>query len=674
MHGLDPPGIHRARRTLAWPIGRRVVSSGAAAPRWRLGWPTGVGAVAALAAIVVFASAAGAAPPPYTNAVLADSPTAYWRLGEAPGATTAVDASGHSNAGTYHTVTLGNDGGLETDGDTSATFSSGSWVDLGAAGNFDGGDGYGPMTVELWISTLADGETIIYRPDQVLSQTWSVYVDSSGRIGAVMPNSTGNPMYFGGSGPPIPVDDGAWHHVVVANDGGTGGYIRIWVDGTEQDTEKVVQTCPKGGSCPLSDVPSGTNPLTLGTGPYGPFTGDIDEVAVYNHVLTNAQVNAHYTSGETYSDASDQPTLTEAQRTQALNIVTSDPRFSAVIGSTSYSVTSTSAWTKLSGGLLGAEVDVDWATPQSINYAWPDIRYDDSEASTPPYTELTDSETYSDVTGLRILVDLNRGVMVSMQPDGTAEDPPAVDQSSQYEVNAPSGDVGGYDSSLRRIYIDGDWFWNFDFSSDQIRPGSVESRSKVDMPVNLIWWNLADVTKAKDALVDYGFHEGCAAGSLNCLRDQLRWAAELQHMKLKDGRPSQDPTSRGSVTHLAQWDQDRGAVQGWPVKGIRHHYRIYAPSPDVGGDDRMYNLDWSFYVVATSHIDRDDHCHEAHLPNCHQWSGMNEDAERYIRKKAIAAGYVVDANAVNMRNGHDPRPRGRKRFQNNGLATKIRLP
>jgi hypothetical protein len=613
----------------------------------------------AVVAGLLLTVSAGAAPAPYVNAVLADSPVAYWRLGEAPGATTAVDATGHGNNGTYNGVTLGTDSGLETDANTSATFSSGSWANVGDAGGFDGGD----FTVEAWISTITDDTTVMYRPDSVRGSNWSIGVDSTGRITAqvVNPDSPFTPLFFGGAGPAIQVDDGAWHHMVVSND---AAYIRIWVDGVEQDTAKVVQECPKAGCALAFDPPAPTTPVRIGNG----FVGDVDEVAVYNHVLSNARMNAHYTSGETYSDASDQPSLTDSQRAQATSIVTNDPRFLAIAGP-GYTVSTPTAWVKLSGGLIGAEVDVTLGSTQTITTNWPDISYDDTESMSPPYSEGTDHETYTGVSGLTALVDLNRAVMVSMMPDGAVDDPPDQDLSANYNVNGDTGDKAGYDSSLRRFYIDADWFWSFDFSTDHIGAGSVESRSKVDMPVNLIWWSLADVNKAKDALAAYGFHHGC---SVPCGVNPYdnRWGAENEHMRLKDGRPAQDPLSRGTVTHTTQWDGDRGAVQGYPVHGLRHHYRLYAPAPDVGGDDRMYNIDWGYYVVSTSHLDRDDHCSG---PGCHSWSGKSEDAERFIRKKAIAAGLTVNADAVNLRNGHDARPLGRKRFQNNGLATKIRL-
>jgi YD repeat-containing protein len=55
------------------------------------------------------------------EAVLADQPVAFWRLGERSG-TTAADASGKGNIGAYTSVTLAAAGALAADADTAATF------------------------------------------------------------------------------------------------------------------------------------------------------------------------------------------------------------------------------------------------------------------------------------------------------------------------------------------------------------------------------------------------------------------------------------------------------------------------------------------------------------------------------------------------------------------------
>src|SRR5262245_3898854 len=72
----------------------------------------------------------------YSSAVLALNPTGYWRLGEGVGATTAADATGHGNTGTYFSgVTLGQPGAIVGDPDTAAKFdgSGNAHVDLPTA-------------------------------------------------------------------------------------------------------------------------------------------------------------------------------------------------------------------------------------------------------------------------------------------------------------------------------------------------------------------------------------------------------------------------------------------------------------------------------------------------------------------------------------------------------------
>ena len=68
------------------------------------------------------ATFSGTAPSGYRDAVLADAPLAYWRLGESGGAT-AADSSGNGRIGTYvNAPTLGSPGLLPSDADTSVTF------------------------------------------------------------------------------------------------------------------------------------------------------------------------------------------------------------------------------------------------------------------------------------------------------------------------------------------------------------------------------------------------------------------------------------------------------------------------------------------------------------------------------------------------------------------------
>ncbi len=73
-----------------------------------------------IAVLVALIGAAPAVAGTYDSAVLADSPTMYWRLGEADGAITAADASGHGFAISYQSgAVLDLEAGIQNETDTS---------------------------------------------------------------------------------------------------------------------------------------------------------------------------------------------------------------------------------------------------------------------------------------------------------------------------------------------------------------------------------------------------------------------------------------------------------------------------------------------------------------------------------------------------------------------------
>jgi Concanavalin A-like lectin/glucanases superfamily len=217
--------------------------------------------------------------------VLADNPVGYWRLGEASG-TVAADAAGTST-GTYQGgVILGAIGALAADPNTAARFDgSDDKVSMGdpAGGALDFGTG--DFTVELWAKTTTNGEraTVSKRPST--GSYWQVTVtDDPGHAGEIRVNVSAavtRELY----GPTVRVDDGAWHHVVVAFDRDSG--TTAYVDGVGR-----FAAGDTGGSV------DNAGPFLVGksTG-YGYFAGDLDEVAVYPTLLSAARVQAHFTAG-----------------------------------------------------------------------------------------------------------------------------------------------------------------------------------------------------------------------------------------------------------------------------------------------------------------------------------------------------------------------------------------
>jgi hypothetical protein len=116
---------------------------------------------------------------------------------------------------------------------------------------------------------------------------WQVTVsDDSSHLGHVRVNAydgTVSPQVYG---PGIRVDDGAWHHVVVAFDRDVG--ITIYVDGVGA-----------GHAVPIAGDLSNAGEFTLGKAPgYTEFKGDLDEVAIYDGLLSLGRVAAHYSAAQ----------------------------------------------------------------------------------------------------------------------------------------------------------------------------------------------------------------------------------------------------------------------------------------------------------------------------------------------------------------------------------------
>lgn len=110
VDGGETSAIYQGRVVLIYPPSHRETSKGVAARLLALI----VGAVAVGLVVAPIASAT------YAASVTADSPSAYWRLGESSG-TIATDQTANANSGTYlNGPTLGAPGAVG-DGDTGAT-------------------------------------------------------------------------------------------------------------------------------------------------------------------------------------------------------------------------------------------------------------------------------------------------------------------------------------------------------------------------------------------------------------------------------------------------------------------------------------------------------------------------------------------------------------------------
>jgi hypothetical protein len=249
----------------------------------------------------------------YGAIVAADKPVAYWRLDEANGAATAVDAVGTFD-GTY-TPNLGSitygvlPPGIPNDNDPAITLVNGSTIQVPFAPELNPDI---PWSIESWVqpsSLGANGGD--YRV--VLSSEYNLYPNPyNGWYIYQQPPSAGNNFAFvpqpgNGfivAGPDDPPNGnqlvaGKWYYLVVTDDGVN---FNVYVNGELRTVSPVADAgfIPNGdginqdGTAGITD---GLGATVLGQrtdGAFGTFLGSIDDTAIYNYALSPKQVLQHF--------------------------------------------------------------------------------------------------------------------------------------------------------------------------------------------------------------------------------------------------------------------------------------------------------------------------------------------------------------------------------------------
>ncbi len=219
----------------------------------------------------------------YSQEVLADNPISYWRLGETSG-TTAVDQKGLNNASYSGSPVLGATGCNPYDSNTAVTFGSTNtqYVVKSAFNSFPGT----AISAEFWIkasntstsgtplsyaSSTADNEFLIYNYNNV-----GLYIGG--------PNVTTG----------IAINDGQWNHIVVTWRSSDGA-LKMYKNGANvfSTNHQAGYSIKSGGTLMLAqeqDAVGGALEVTQR------LIGSLDEVAIYNTVLSADRVLAHYNS------------------------------------------------------------------------------------------------------------------------------------------------------------------------------------------------------------------------------------------------------------------------------------------------------------------------------------------------------------------------------------------
>jgi hypothetical protein len=230
-------------------------------------------------------------PSDYQAAVIADTPLAYWRLGEPPGDPgDIIQATNQGSLGTdfngkfLNGVTVGVEGAIAGDADTCATFSAANaqkidipWSDELNAPEF---------TVELWAKvTGGSGHRSPLTSRGDFPQRGYIFYANPSNVWQFWTGSGEQTGWNSISGPAV--EDNAWTHLAGSYDGAT---IRFYVNGQEVGSSEAV-VGPNDAE--VLRIGGGA---TEGAGSFF-FEGNVDEVAVYSTVLSAEQIEAHYQGG-----------------------------------------------------------------------------------------------------------------------------------------------------------------------------------------------------------------------------------------------------------------------------------------------------------------------------------------------------------------------------------------
>lgn len=246
------------------------------------------------------AGAAAACSPPsdaYGQAVLADAPSAYYRLDEAGGAT-MCDASSAATDGTYAAgVQYGVAGALGSTPDTAVAAADPS-SGIGTGG--PGVTGAHSFTLEGWFRSggTIQNQALVAMGTAAQGQiagltTWSnVGTTSYGTdVGTKGASEIGLDTYSSSNHwdtSPVGVDiwDGRWHHLAVTYDQ-SANQVAAYADGKALPSET-----------PSTTLNLGAGPIRLGgwvdQDLNKPLSGSEDEAAVYPTALSADRIAAHY--------------------------------------------------------------------------------------------------------------------------------------------------------------------------------------------------------------------------------------------------------------------------------------------------------------------------------------------------------------------------------------------
>lgn len=219
----------------------------------------------------------------FKEGVLDHGPVAYWEMEEDSG-TVCADTVGDWDGEYRNGVSLGNAGAFSTDTLSGDFDGNNDFVDVGTGMEISGDE----LTIIAWIKGASSGSSedviVCQSPGGSASKRlWSLSTKSSGRNPTFrIKTSSGSKQLKDGN---TNLQNGTWYFLAATYDGSA---MRIYVDGEE------VKNASKSGDLETdtdAEVWVGSEPTTQGA---DPWEGGLDEVAVYDKVLSAEEIAELY--------------------------------------------------------------------------------------------------------------------------------------------------------------------------------------------------------------------------------------------------------------------------------------------------------------------------------------------------------------------------------------------
>jgi hypothetical protein len=200
---------------------------------------------------------------------------AYWTLDEASG--NVIDSGPSGLTGT-------NNGTTSTDGrigkGRNFTSAGSQYISMGNVLDFTTND----FSIAFWFNSTSGASGYFVNKSQAGSGAYVVYFNGSGFIALYLQTNDSN---WKQETYEINLADGAWHHFIGIRSGASTPTLTIYIDGVS------VSTTPQGSGT-VTTVTNASNFQLSNSVQF--YNGAMDEVKIYNRILSAVEANQLYTT------------------------------------------------------------------------------------------------------------------------------------------------------------------------------------------------------------------------------------------------------------------------------------------------------------------------------------------------------------------------------------------